>query len=363
MKIRKLAALLLALAMALPLWGLAEEIHQFEGYVTQIIDGGFVLEDIQRGQVILNTDDSTVWDGLLIDGELEAGMYVMVDYDGRLTRSIPPQAHADRVGCYTLQGTVSEVAENGLLLTGDERFGDVWVKTNLVDAQHVYPGMTLLVYYDGVMAMSLPGQVTAHQLEIPFLQGTVSDQQADSFLLTTEGGETYRVLLTDETLIGLVSATAEEEAEEMENAEAVEAEAETEAEKPEAAVANGMAAETDVDKAKNAEATSVGGKATEANAEKAEDTEKAASSMAIEADAEKAEGTEKVTGSMATEADEQAEGEAMAEADIPTLDWGNGDAVIVYYSGEAAITHDANDPTSDESTPAQLTALEINVLR
>lgn len=355
MKIRKLAALLLALAMALPLVGLAEEIHQFEGYVTQIIDGGFVLEDIQRGQVILNTDDSTVWDGLLIDGELEAGMYVMVDYDGRLTRSIPPQAHADRVGCYTLQGTVSEVAENGLLLTGDERFGDVWVKTNLVDAQHVYSGMTLLVYYDGVMAMSLPGQVTAHQMEIPSLQGTVSDHQADSFLLTTEGGETYRVLLTDETLIGLVSATSEEEASKTENAEA--------------AASSSVAAEADAEQAEDAEESASSGKATEADAEKAEDTEKAASSVVTEADEEKVEEAEETaSSSMATEADEQAEGEAMAEADIPTLDWGNGDAVIVYYSGEAAITHDANDPTSDESTPAfnplpQLTALEINVLR
>lgn len=276
MKIRKLAALLLALAMALPLWGLAEENHQFEGYVTEIIDGGFVLEDIQRGQVILNTDDSTVWDGLLIDGELEAGMYVMVDYDGRLTRSIPPQAHADRVGCYTLQGAVSEVAENGLLLTGDERFGDVWVKTGLVDARHVYPGMTLLVYYDGIMAMSLPGQVTAHQMEIPSLQGTVSDKQADSFLLTTEGGEEYRILLTDETLIGLVSAAVETEDDAL------------------------------------------------------------------------------------AEADTQTE-----EALSLTLDWGDGDAVIVYYSGEAAVIQDDDETTADtDADPlSQLTALEINVIR
>lgn len=277
MKIRKLTALLLALAMALPLWGLAEENHQFEGYVTEIIDGGFVLEDIQRGQVILNTDDSTVWDGLLIDGELEAGMYVMVDYDGRLTRSIPPQAHADRVGCYTLQGTVSEVAENGLLLTGDERFGDVWVKTGLVDARHVYPGMTLLVYYDGIMAMSLPGQVTAHQMEIPSLQGTVSDKQADSFLLTTEGGETCRVLLTDETLIGLVSAAVETEDDAL------------------------------------------------------------------------------------AEADTQTEEEALPL----TLDWGDGDAVIVYYSGEAAIIQDDDETIADtDADPlSRLTALEINVIR
>lgn len=212
MKIYKAFALLLALVLALPLWATAEEIHQFEGYVLEVLEDGFLMEDIQRGQVILNTDASTVWDGVLAEGELEAGMYVLVDYDGRLTRSIPPQAHADRVGCYTLQGIVGELADKGLLLTGDELFGDVWVKTDLVDTEHVYIGMHLLVYYDGIMAMSLPGQVTARQLEIPTLSGTISEKGEDSFLLTTEGGETYRVLMTEATLIGLVSATGEEEA-------------------------------------------------------------------------------------------------------------------------------------------------------
>lgn len=276
MKIRKLAALLLALAMALPLWGLAEENHQFEGYVTEIIDGGFVLEDIQRGQVILNTDASTVWDGVLIDGQLEAGMYVLVEYDGRLTRSIPPQAHADRVGCYTLQGYVSDFSTDGLLLTGDEIFGDVWVKLDRVDPRHLYTGMYVLVYYDGVMALSLPGRVTARQIEIPSLSGTVSEKEEDSFLLTTEGGEEYRILLTDETLIGLVSAAVETEDDAL------------------------------------------------------------------------------------AEADTQTE-----EALSLTLDWGDGDAVIVYYSGEAAVIQDDDETTADtDADPlSQLTALEINVIR
>lgn len=262
MKKRKCIALLLALALALPLWGTAEEFHQLEGYVTELIDGGFVLEDIQRGAVILNTDASTVWDGVLMDGQLEVGMYVLVDYDGRMTRSIPPQAHADRVGCYTLQGCVGDFSTDGLLLTGDERFGDVWVNLNMVDPQHLYTGMYVLVYYDGIMALSLPGRVTARQIEIPSLSGTVSEKAEDSFLLTTEGGETWRVLMTGETLTGLVSATAAEDAEE---------------------------------------------------------------------DAEEA---------------------PTATAEPAAIDWGNGDAVIVYYSGEA-----------QSGDPAQATAMEIVVVR
>ena len=291
MKKRKCIALLLALALALPLWGTAEEIHQLEGYVTEIIDGGFVLEDIQRGTVILNTDASTVWDGVLMDGQLEVGMYVLVDYDGRMTRSIPPQAHADRVGCYTLQGYVSDFSTDGLLLTGDERFGDVWVNLNVVDPQHLYTGMYVLVYYDGIMAMSLPGRVTARQIEIPSLSGTVSEKAEDSFLLTTEGGETWKVLTTEETLTGLVSAAVEEE-EGMETAEAP---------------AEDVEAEEAVEEAEVMEA----------------------------------------------EAEEDAEAPTVTP-EPATIDWGDGDAVIVYYSGEAE---------AQTGDPSQVTAMEIVVVR
>ena len=64
------------------------------------------MEDIELGSVLLNVDETTVMDGILAEGDIEVGQYVFVEYDGRLTRSLPPQAHADRVGCYRLTGTV-----------------------------------------------------------------------------------------------------------------------------------------------------------------------------------------------------------------------------------------------------------------
>ena len=221
MKIRKWLALCLAVLWALPLAAYAQEGEEkvsttLEGYVTEIVDGGFVLEDKQRGQVILNTDESTVWDGVLIDNELEAGMYVLVDFDGRMTRSIPPQAHADRVGCYTLQGVVSEFYESGVLVTGDEIFGDVIVNLELVDSAHVYVGMKVLVYYDGVMALSMPGRVTAHELVVPSLTGTVSEKKESSFVLTTEGGDSYLVLMDENTLTGMTLSATVEGVEELE---------------------------------------------------------------------------------------------------------------------------------------------------
>ena len=190
MNIRKWFALCLAVALALPLGAFAqEEVQDLEGYVTQVMEDGFVLEDKHRGTVILNTDDATVWDGLLMDNPMEEGMYVIVQYDGRLTRSVPPQAHADRVGCYTIQGEIGEFVDGGILVTGDELFGDVWVNLELVDTAHLFPGMRVLAYYDGVMALSLPGRITTHELIVPSVSGTVSEKKEGSFLLTTDGGD------------------------------------------------------------------------------------------------------------------------------------------------------------------------------
>ena len=70
-----------------------------EGLVTEVLEQGFVMEDIELGSVLLNVDETTVMDGILAEGDIEVGQYVFVEYDGRLTRSLPPQAHADRVGC------------------------------------------------------------------------------------------------------------------------------------------------------------------------------------------------------------------------------------------------------------------------
>lgn len=108
MKRKNAFSLFLALMMtlALPLAALAEtgsQIYKLEGLVTELVDGGFIMEDQELGQVLLNVDATTVLDGILADGEIEVGQYVIVDYDGRMTRSIPPQAHADRVGCLCAQ--------------------------------------------------------------------------------------------------------------------------------------------------------------------------------------------------------------------------------------------------------------------
>ena len=200
-------ALSLLMALALPLGAFAEENEPdtlLEGLVTEVLEQGFVMEDIELGSVLLNVDETTVMDGILAEGDIEVGQYVFVEYDGRLTRSLPPQAHADRVGCYRLTGTVDLSLSMGVLLTGDPTFGDVIIRVD-GSMPHLYQGMPITVYYNGVMAMSYPGQVTARHIVVPELTGVVSDRDSAGFTLTDadELVIKYRATTNKKTVINL----------------------------------------------------------------------------------------------------------------------------------------------------------------
>ena len=212
---KKIFAVLMTIAMlaALPFAAMAEEPEMdtlLEGLVTEIVDGGFVINDIERGEVMINVSDLTVMDGVLAEGELAEGQYVFVSYDGRMTFSLPPQAHADRVVCAVLTGTVTEVLEDGSILMVDDTFGDTIV--HLPEGMnHVYAGMPITVYYDGVMALSLPGQAIASHIILPELTGTVSNLTEEGFTLTDENGMEYEVKFDENTLISEEIIPVEEE--------------------------------------------------------------------------------------------------------------------------------------------------------
>ena len=319
-------ALSLLMALALPLGAFAEENEPdtlLEGLVTEVLEQGFVMEDIELGSVLLNVDETTVMDGILAEGDIEVGQYVFVEYDGRLTRSLPPQAHADRVGCYRLTGTVDLSLSMGVLLTGDPIFGDVIIRVD-GSMPHLYQGMPITVYYNGVMAMSYPGQVTARHIVVPELTGTVSDRDSAGFTLTDADGNEYRVLLSEQTFTGVLSAS-------VEDAPAVEEEAQEDATEEESTEAAEPAADSD-------EPTKEDEPASDAD-EPAETDESVAEEPAEEDPA-----TDEPAG------DDEAD--ASRPAPLPTVEWGDGDTVTVYYNG-----------VMTRSLPPQVTALEVLVLR
>lgn len=319
-------ALSLLMALALPLGAFAEENEPdtlLEGLVTEVLEQGFVMEDIELGSVLLNVDETTVMDGILAEGDIEVGQYVFVEYDGRLTRSLPPQAHADRVGCYRLTGTVDLSLSMGVLLTGDPIFGDVIIRVD-GSMPHLYQGMPITVYYNGVMAMSYPGQVTARHIVVPELTGTVSDRDSAGFTLTDADGNEYRVLLSEQTFTGVLSAS-------VEDAPAVEEEAQEDATEEESTEAAEPAADSD-------EPAETDEPASDAD-EPAETDESVAEEPAEEDPA-----TDEPAG------DDEAD--ASRPAPLPTVEWGDGDTVTVYYNG-----------VMTRSIPPQVTALEVLVLR
>ncbi len=315
-------ALSLLMALALPLGAFAEENEPdtlLEGLVTEVLEQGFVMEDIELGSVLLNVDETTVMDGILAEGDIEVGQYVFVEYDGRLTRSLPPQAHADRVGCYRLTGTVDLSLSMGVLLTGDPIFGDVIIRVD-GSMPHLYQGMPITVYYNGVMAMSYPGQVTARHIVVPELTGTVSDRDSAGFTLTDADGNEYRVLLSEQTFTGVLSAS-------VEDAPAVEEEAQEDATEEESTEAAEPAADSD-------EPAETDEPASDAD-EPAETDESVAEEPAEEDPA-----TDEPAG------DDEAD--ASRPAPLPTVEWGDGDTVTVYYNG-----------VMTRSLPPQVTALEV----
>ena len=312
---KKIFAVLMMIAMlaALPFAAMAEEPEMdtlLEGLVTEIVEGGFVLDDIDRGEVMINTSELTVWDGILAEGELAEGQYVFVNYDGRMTFSLPPQAHADRVVCAVLTGSVSEVLEDGSILMVDDTFGDVIV--HLPEGMnHVYAGMPITVYYDGVMTLSLPGQAVASHIILPELTGTVSNLTEEGFTLTDEYGMEYEVKFDENTLISEEIVPVEEETAEEELTE-----------------------------------ESAGAEVTEAVTEATEET---AEETAEEAAEETESGEELALEDGALTEETAPAAELLSES---AIEWADGDTVTVYYNGMMT-----------RSIPAQVTAMEVVVIR
>ena len=323
---KKFVSLLLALllAAAAPLTVFAEDsemMKPFEGLVTEVFEGGFLMEDTEMGILQINVDDNTILDGLLTIEPIAVGMYVIVDHNGMMTRSIPPQVYGVRVGCYTLNGVAGEITPEGVLLTGDPIFGDVFVQMTPTMA-NVFPGVPMLVYYDGVITMSLPGKVNARYVLVPEVTGVVSEKDGAGFTLTDAEGNTYRILTSDSLLVGQLAMNEEEPLPGAEEADALVAEegAEVSAEAvPEETVPEDASAET----------------------------EEAGEEAAVEEPAEaETTGAEAATEEAADEpaAQETANPDVLqdvtiatgngAEAAVPSaVRWGDGDTVTVYHQG------------------------------
>jgi len=315
--VKKLLSVLMMITMlaAMPFAAMAEETDTLlEGLVTEIVEGGFIMNDAEMGEVMLNTSEVTVLDGILAEGELAVGQYVFVEYDGRMTFSLPPQAHADRVACNVLTGSVTEVLEDGSILMNDDTFGETIVHLG-EGMSHVYAGMPIIVYYDGVMALSLPGQANASHIVLPELTGTISNQTEEGFTLTDADGIEYEIKFDENTLISEETLPVEEEEEII-----------AEEEEP-----------ADEMTGKTAEEEETSEEVIEEVISEEETAEIIPEEETVMEDAELA---EEITLPAA---------ELLSES---AIEWADGDTVTVYYNGMMS-----------RSIPAQITVMEMVIIR
>jgi len=137
----------------------AAEIFDLGGEITEIADGYIVIEDSVHGMVQVNLGDDTLYDGADPD-ELAVGQFIQVMYDGKMTRSLPVQVYALKVGLYPVSGVVKELGENSVTLSREE-IGDEVIVFLPEGAAELSVGDSVTAYTNGAMTMSLPAQTNA----------------------------------------------------------------------------------------------------------------------------------------------------------------------------------------------------------
>ena len=91
----------------------------------------------------------------------------------------------------TLEGTIEEVTEDGILIAPYE---GVAVLASLPEdlvidgPATLMPGMPITVTYNGVMTRSIPAQITAEAVRIPTLTGAIASVGPNQFLLEQDNG-------------------------------------------------------------------------------------------------------------------------------------------------------------------------------
>ncbi|MBQ4580447.1 MAG: hypothetical protein IJA83_07270 [Clostridia bacterium] len=137
-----------------------QEVFDMAGVVTETGEGFVMIESADGQMIQVNTFAETVFEGK----EIEVGDYIHVTYGGQMTFSIPAQIAAWKIGCYAHTGVVGEITEGQFALETDLEL--ILVNAPAEMLAGIETGMTVTVYSNGAMTMSLPAQVGAEYITI-----------------------------------------------------------------------------------------------------------------------------------------------------------------------------------------------------
>ncbi len=134
-----------------------QEIFGLSGLVTEATEEYIVIADGEMGDVRVNFGGETVFEGLDA-ASLAVGQYVYVDYDGKMTRSLPPQVFAMRLYAHVVTGAVTEVSDGSVTVMQES--GEVVLHLP-EGAPEMAVGQHIVAYTNGMTTMSLPPQMVA----------------------------------------------------------------------------------------------------------------------------------------------------------------------------------------------------------
>ena len=128
------------------------------GTVTEIGEGFIMIESTDGQMIQVNLSEETFFEGK----DAEVGDFIHVTYNGQMTFSLPAQIAAQKVGCYAHTGVIGETTEGQFTLeTGMEL---ILVNATAEQIEGIEAGMTVTVYSNGEMTMSLPAQIGAEMI-------------------------------------------------------------------------------------------------------------------------------------------------------------------------------------------------------
>lgn len=133
------------------------ELVTLTGVITGITDEYVLLDAGEMGQIQANLSEDTLIEGV---EELAVGQTAIVTYDGKMTRSLPAQVTALRIGVYEVRGTVKAIEEGRITVEKTEG-GDEVVLTLPEGAPELQAGDAIIAYTTGISTMSLPPQMNA----------------------------------------------------------------------------------------------------------------------------------------------------------------------------------------------------------
>ena len=139
---------------------MVQEVFDMAGTITEIGEGFIMIENADGQLVQVNTSEETLFEGKAV----EAGDFIHVTYNGMMTFSIPAQISAQKIGCYAHTGVVVEITEGQFALETEMEM--ILVNATAEQIEGIATGMTVTVYSNGAMTMSLPAQIGAEFITV-----------------------------------------------------------------------------------------------------------------------------------------------------------------------------------------------------